>query len=357
LQLGGPKDRLGCFTKTDEALVLNALAVVSSSRVREPTTYPNDPSIPAAFTVPAADGYPIRGFRWREAQGPSKIRPVVIVNAATSVRCRYYYRFAAFLFKRGFDVIVYDYRGIGESRPKSLRGFDASWIDWGRLDFEGILLDTARSFPAQPVHIVAHSVGGLLLGLAPSNRIIDRVFTVGAQYAYWRDYSRGAKLRLLAKWHLVMPLLTRLFGYFPGKRLGWLEDTPRGVVRDWTQSSERLEEKWLAPAYPDTQALRQQFASLSAPTLALSVTDDEFGTARAIERLLAYFTMSPRTHIRLTPESIGESAIGHFGFFHSRFEQKLWDIPLQWLKFARLPENHPATLLQPGDPHRADDKR
>jgi hypothetical protein len=31
-----------------------------------------------------------------------------------------------------------------------------------------------------------------------------------------------------------MPLLTRVFGYFPGKRLGWLEDTPAGVVHDWS---------------------------------------------------------------------------------------------------------------------------
>jgi predicted alpha/beta hydrolase len=329
----------------------------SSARKREPPTSLNNPSVPAAFTVPAVDGYPIRGFRWREVQRPSKSRPVVIVNAATSVRCRYYHRFAAFLFNNGFDVIIYDYRGIGESKPQRLRGFDASWIDWGRLDFEGVLLDTVRSFPEQPVYIVAHSVGGLLLGLAPSNRIVDRVFTVGAQFAYWRDYSRRARLRLLAKWHLAMPLLTRLFGYFPGKRLGWLEDTPRGVVRDWIQSRGRLEEKWRAsPGYPDPKAMRRQFALLRAPTLALSVTDDEFGTVPAIERLLAYFTMSPRTHLCLSPESIGESAIGHFGFFHNRFEKKLWEIPLQWLKFARLPQNHPGTLMQPGDPRGAYDE-
>lgn len=38
-------------------------------------------------------------------------------------------------------------------------------------------------------------------------------------------------LQMLAKWHAIMPLLTRVRGYFPGKRLGWLEDAPAGVVR------------------------------------------------------------------------------------------------------------------------------
>ncbi len=32
---------------------------------------------------------------------------------------------------------------------------------------------------------------------------------------------------MLVKWHLAMPLLTMAFGYFPGKKLGWLEDTPK----------------------------------------------------------------------------------------------------------------------------------
>ena len=35
---------------------------------------------------------------------------------------------------------------------------------------------------------------------------------------------------------------TAIFGYFPGKRLGWLEDTPKGVVRDWAYSWRRIED-------------------------------------------------------------------------------------------------------------------
>lgn len=51
---------------------------------------------------------------------------------------------------------------------------------------------------------------------------------VGAQFAYWRDYAADQRWRLFGKWHVVMPLLTRALGYFPGKRLGWMEDTPQG---------------------------------------------------------------------------------------------------------------------------------
>lgn len=134
------------------------------------------------FRHPAADGYSLGGFCWRHAQ-PDPQRPLVIINAATSVRCRYYARFADYLFAHGCDVLTYDYRGIGESRPASLRGFQASWSDWGRLDFEAMLAHAAAHFPGQPVDVVGHSFGGCAVGLAPSAGQIRRVVMVGAQFA------------------------------------------------------------------------------------------------------------------------------------------------------------------------------
>lgn len=295
------------------------------------------------FSVAAADGYLLRGFVWRhaaEAAAPST-RPVVIVNAATSVRCSYYARFAAFLYSHGFDVLTYDYRGIGESRPSSptasLRGFQASWLDWGRLDCEALLGYAAEHFPGQPIDVVAHSVGGFVLGLAASNHRVRRVFTMGAQFAYWRDYVAAKRWRMFAKWHLFMPLLTALFGYFPGQRLGWLEDTPRGVVRDWTARSPRCEEMWRMNG-EERRALLAGFAALTAPTLALSVSDDDFGTVDAIERLLGYFAHSRSIHLRIAPTAVGAAAIGHFAFFHSRFENSLWAIPLAWLRDGEVLE-------------------
>jgi predicted alpha/beta hydrolase len=299
-------------------------------------------SSPEPLAVQAADGYTIRGFAWRHREPGPGGRPVAIVNPATSVRCRYYCKFSAFLFDNGFDVITFDYRGIGESRPSTLRGFEASWIDWGRLDFEAVLVHAARSFPGQPIHVAAHSIGGFVFGFAPSNHLVRRVFTMGAQIAYWRDHPAGDRSRMFVKWHLVMPLLTVLLGYFPGKRLRWLEDTPKGVVRDWRRFGSR------ALKDADRKKLLEPFAAVTAPTLAVSVTDDEFGTVPAIERLLGYFGNSPATHLRISPESIAEAEIGHFAFFNSRFEKSLWPIPLHWLKFGHVPEGSPGTIVATG---------
>ena len=264
----------------------------------------HDLAAPAPMAVEAADGYRINGFVWRHRDGGAGDRPAVIINSATSVRCRYYARFAAFLFREGMDVVIYDYRGIGESRPVSLRGFDAGWMDWGSLDFDAVLRHAERTFPGQPIHVVGHSVGGVLVGLAASNHLIRRVFTVGAQYAYWPDYAAGLRWRMVLKWHIVMPALTLLFGFFPGKKLGWLEDTPAGVVRDWVLGRRRLEDTWRGRSvtrHPAKQEIVRRFATVTAPTLAVRIADDEFGTATAVRRLLAYFSNSARSGNRDLP--------------------------------------------------------
>lgn len=312
-----------------------------------PSTETSTALDPAPLRIKAADGAILGGFVWQSAAvGPAAVRPVVIINTATSVRCRYYSRFAQFMFQHGFDVITYDYRGIGESRPASLRGFPASWVEWGRLDFDAVVRWAAREFEGQPIDVVAHSIGGFVIGLAPSNHLIRRVFTMGAQYAYWRDYAPGTRLKMVLKWHVVMPLLTAGLGYFPGLRLGWMEDTPHGVVQDWSRSRPRFEDTRRGPAQrAERAAIVTQFRAMTAPILAFSVSDDPFGTIPAVERLLRYFTHSPRMHLRIRPDMIGVSEIGHFAFFHSRFEKTLWPIPLSWLQTGHVRSEFTAGLL------------
>lgn len=295
------------------------------------------------FRETAADGFSLGGFSWRHASRDSA-RPVVIINAATSVRCRHYSRFADYLFVQGLDVITYDYRGIGESRPASLKGLQATWTDWGALDFEAMLQRAQREFPGQPVDVVGHSFGGCAAGLAASGHLIRRLVTVGAQFAYWRDYAPAHRWRMFGKWHLVMPLVTLACGYFPGKRLGWLEDTPAGVVRDWSTPTPRYEERPSGRAI-HAGAGRLPFSDVTADTLAISLSDDPYGTVAAIERLLGYFTASTNTHLRIAPEDIGEKEVGHFAFFRSAYQATLWPIALSWLQNGELAPGTPGRTV------------
>lgn len=277
-----------------------------------------------AFECAAEDGYPIRGSIWHGGEGP-----VVVIHAATAVRARYYARFARWLAGLGATVLTFDYRGIGESKRGSLRDLEAGWIDWGVLDAEAVQSYATRRWPDRPLTAVGHSIGGFALGLSRTSACLERIVMVGAQFAHWRDYAIEHRRGMYLRWHVFMPAVTHLFGYFPGKRLGWLEDVPRGVVRDWSRMGPRFEESVVSAQDPADLATRH--GKTRARLLAIGLTDDPYGTDAAIGRLLAYYSGAERTHLRIAPQDVAAPEIGHFAFFNPRFEHTLWPVASGWL--------------------------
>lgn len=263
-------------------------------------------------------------------------RGIVIVNAATGVLARYYHRYAQFLADEGYEAITYDYRGIGGSRPPRLRGSGIRWRDWGERDFEAVVRYVRREKPDVPLQVVGHSIGGFLPGFAESATQVDRILSVAGQFAYWPDYRESVRARYFLKWHIAMPLLTNVLGYFPGKRLGWLEDLPKGVVNEWSFRGARLESSY--PRGERTKVLAR-FAAVKAPILAVALTDDEFVTERGMHRGLTYYTGSDRQEVILSPRDLGYEAIGHFGLFHARHKDDFWRATLSWLNDGQVPQS------------------
>jgi predicted alpha/beta hydrolase len=291
-----------------------------------------------AIVITCRDGYELGGHFWHRDR--SREVGTVILNPATGVMARYYHFYARFLMERGFAVITYDYRGIGASRPARLRGSGLRWRHWGELDFDAVVEWARERDPDGLLAVVGHSIGGFLPGFAEAAVRVDRILTVGAQYAYWPDYAPSKRAQLVFKWHLAMPLLTSLFGYFPGRRLGWLEDLPAGVANEWSFRRARMEE-----SYPllERQGILARFAAVRAPILAIGVTDDEYGTPQAIRRGLEYYRRSERRQILLKPTDLGVDAIGHFSLFHARHRDGFWRATCSWLEDGANP--WPATLL------------
>lgn len=253
----------------------------------------------------------------------------VVINPATGVRADHYARYAAFVAARGFDVITYDYRGIGRSRPADLRRCGYRWADWGRFDFDAVVRFARARRSDLPVLVVGHSVGGALPGLAESAVHVRRILSVGGQFGYWPDYAGSQRTALFWKWHVAMPLITAACGYFPGRRLGWLEDLPAGVAYDWAFQWGAVERNHPAG---DRAELRRRFAAVTAPILAVAVSDDPFATPAAIRRTVACYGNAPTEAVMLSPADLGQEEVGHFGLFHSRHASGFWLDTLAWLR-------------------------
>ncbi len=284
-----------------------------------------------ALEIVCADGVVLGGHSWSPAGAPLG---TVLINPATGVLARYYHRYAAYLAGHGFTVLTYDYRGIGLSRPARLRGCGICWRDWGERDFEAVVAFARARDPHGSLAVVGHSIGGFLIGFAPSAIHVDRILTVGAQYAYWRDYAATHRWTLLLRWHVVMPVLTRVLGYFPGKRLGWLEDLPAGVAGEWSRRRARME-----VSYPvaERAGILARFGAVRAPLLAIAMTDDEYATETALRRTLAYYPGSDRRLVLLSPAALGLARVGHLSLFHDRSAAMFWPLTLRWLRDGEDP--------------------
>ena len=219
--------------------------------------------------IPAKDGYSLAAtlFRPDSRSHPGRI---TVIQSATGVPRSYYRLFAEYLRQSGHAVVTFDYRGIGESRPRSLRRSKANLSDWGRLDTEGVLAWALANYPGHRLSVVAHSVGGQIFGLATSSVRVDDLLAVGAQSGYWGHWPRRTRWRLLVLWYLLIPVLSRAFGYFPSQWVGLGLDLPAGVAREWA---------WWG-RHPDyvlgrvDAADRDRFERYSGRLLALAAEDD-----------------------------------------------------------------------------------
>jgi predicted alpha/beta hydrolase len=251
----------------------------------------------------------------------------VVVPSAMGVTQAFYGRFAEWLAARGYLAATFDYRGIGQSAPAKLRGFQVDIRDWATQDCRAVIDFIKSRTPDVPLYWVGHSLGGQLLGLIPNRECIDRVITIATGSGYWRENSWQTRRFVWWLWYVAAPLAMSVAGYFPGKRLRKVGNLPRGVMEQWRRWC--LDREYVVGVEGDS--VRRSYASVRTPMLSLSFTDDEMMSEQSISSLHGLYANAPIEYRRIAPREIGVKRIGHFGFFRPQFEQTLWPLVPQWL--------------------------
>lgn len=289
----------------------------------------------AGVRLTAADGEILSATHFTP-DGGRELDLVAVINSGAGIPATYYGRFAEGLADCGIATITYDYRGIGRSRPRKLRGYQASIKDWGELDVPAALAWARWRYPDRTRAVIGHSIGGFLTGFVPDPSLIDRIVFVGAHTGYWRDYARWARPLMWAMWHALMPAVTRTLGYFPARRFGLPEDLPAGVAYDWAaRTRPDFERNYLLPDGSLDRArlavVRDRFRALTADVLAITLSDDPFATPAATARLRGLFSGCSFDERRFDPRRIGLRKVGHFGFFRMAARDALWPTVIDWL--------------------------
>jgi predicted alpha/beta hydrolase len=274
-------------------------------------------------TAKAADGYPLAVTRF-----PAEGRPwaTLLIAGAMGVKQDFYEPLARFLAENGIHVLTFDYRGMGASREGSLRGLKADVMTWAQSDLDAMLREARSAGPGLPAFALGHSLGGQLFGAVREGSRLDAIVTVTAGSGWYR-HNHLMPLQVRFFWFVAIPLLTPLFGYFPGKRLRMVGDLPAGVAWQWR--------RWgTHPEYLlcEGEEMRRCFDAVGAPVLGFSFEDDAIITQPAVDQLHGFYRNARVERRHLAPRDAGRARIGHFGYFLPASRDNLWRDTLDWLR-------------------------
>jgi len=277
-------------------------------------------------SIPCADGRALNGTLFIPAQHN---RQVVQINSALGVPQRFYQRLAQALAAHGCIVLTYDYRGVGDSQDRAMRRDNTRLRDWGELDIAAAITFLQTHYPAYRHVGIGHSAGGALLGLAANSDRLQAFLAVASPSAYWRNWSFPHNVFLMPFWHLMVPVLPRLWGYFPGDFFG-MGKLPTPLVLQWRRWA--MHRDYIVD--DDGRALRQHYHRITTPMRFVHFSDDKLYAPRAsIEHLAQFYANAKREILTYTPAQCGQKTLGHFGYFRSG-AQRLWQQDIAWLLAA-----------------------
>ncbi|WP_261511951.1 alpha/beta hydrolase family protein [Chryseobacterium paludis] len=254
---------------------------------------------------------------------------ILIISSATGVKQSYYKKFAQFICEKGISVITFDYLGIGKSLKKPLKNLNNNAVDWGNTDLTSVIEFSEKNYPDSKITLLGHSIGGQLIGLSKSASKTHKIILVAAQSGYWKFWNGFERYKLWTYWTILFPVLIKVFGYLPSKRISGMENLPKNVAKQWM--------KWcLSPEYLFENTAEEDlfFKNIKVSLTSISIENDYFAPVAAVDWLTARYEDADITRIHLASKDFNTNDIGHFGIFREKFKDNIWLLLLKETDFS-----------------------
>lgn len=269
--------------------------------------------------INAADGYKL-GAIYGTPVGSSI--GTVVISSATAVKKEFYFNFAQYLIQNGYNVFLFDYRGVGESAPEELKSSKAYIHEWGTLDMNAALSYLVHEKGLTNIIWLGHSIGAQLTGFLNNREHLKKVVAVNAAVGYWRYFPFPKKITIWTLWYIISPVLVKIYGYGTMKKVGWGENLPKNVLMEWRQ--------WCMSRNYYMDFLIQHFNTdkfydFRVPFTAVYTSDDFIANDKTASLMINFFPNAPTHIIKLQVEKYTSHKVGHTGIFRKRFKNDLWE--------------------------------
>jgi predicted alpha/beta hydrolase len=276
--------------------------------------------------ITASDGYRLSALYATPVDGHLG---TIIISSATGIKKEFYINFSQFLVKEGYNVLLYDYRGIGGSAPADLRSLASYMHEWGTKDMNAVLDFLVEEKGLTNIIWLGHSVGAQLVGFLNNRQHISKVISINAALGYWGYFPFPRKWGIWLLWYLVGPLMIKVYGYGNMTRIGWGENLPRNILMEWRA--------WCLNKNYFRCSLQQllqtdKFYHFTIPITAIYTSDDFIANDKTVSLMRHFFPNAPYTIFKLAVSRYTSDKVGHTGIFRRKFERNLWPVLVEMIE-------------------------
>lgn len=254
--------------------------------------------------INTSSGYAVP-VRWFPAEQP---RASIVFMPALGVAARFYLLLAENLHDAGFNVLLMELRGQGDSSLRASRRVDFGFREALDEDLPAAMDWVLGKAAGTPLYLMGHSLGGHYAAIT-AGRLADRVdgVIVAACGSPWMQAfhgKTGLQIRLLCR---MIPLLNAAFGYYPGHRVGFGGREARTLMNDWLD----LARTNVYSARGMDEDFDAAIGRYTGPVLSLRMADDPFAPEAAMAAVTDKFHQATVSRHVITAEQIGDRA-DHF---------------------------------------------
>lgn len=234
-------------------------------------------------------------------------RAVYFFMPALGTPARFYRRLGEGLAAEGIAVAVLEQRGHGDSPYRPSHTVNFGYKEYLEEDIPAARAFLANHYEGLPFYMGGHSLGchmtNMTVGLNPAG--IDGVIHVACVFPYVGLYNwrTAFGMRFLC---LLIPLLGKILGYYPGKRFGFGANEFVKSMMDWRV--------WALKGTYDFGGyggIEEKMEAYKGRFLSLEMKEDAFASDAATAKPRAVLSGAEATLIHVTEKEQGDY-IGHF---------------------------------------------
>jgi predicted alpha/beta hydrolase len=270
--------------------------------------------------ITAADGYQLSALY---STPVGKTTGAIILSSATGIKKEFYINFTRFLVQNGYNVLLYDYRGIGQSAPNNLKTSCSYMHEWGTMDMNAVLDFMVHEKGFTDIIWVGHSVGAQLVGFLEHREHVKKVVAISSALGYWGYFPFPVKWLIWSLWYFIGPLMVKVYGYGAMQKIGWGENLSRNMMKEWRE--------WCLSKNYFTGLLQEKlhmdkFYQFTTPISAVYISDDYIANDKTVPLMMKFFPNAPQEILKIQVEQYTKFKVGHTGIFRRKFEKNLWAV-------------------------------